>query len=103
MAGLERPLRRNYPCKHKWIILTTEEYEKQVFKMFSKHLAGAESVRGCIKCFTIEGDHDRGSKVAPGGSWVQRPREYGAIQLDEAFKIQYNVRLRKFMRDEKHT
>lgn len=81
-------------CNHTWIMLTTEEYEKQVFSRWPGGHIGTEGVRGCIRCFTIQGD----SKLEDEGEWTNRTVDYGYLQVDERHHIQYNSRMRLFMR-----
>ena len=81
-------------CNHTWIMLTTEEYEKQVFSRWPGSHMGTESVRGCIRCFTIQGDNE----LDMGGAWATRETDYGYLQVDKKYNIQYNSRMRLFMR-----
>ena len=85
-------------CDHKWIMLTTKRYEKGVFDLWTGNTMGPEGIRGCIKCFEIQGDNDAGST----GSWTPRESNYGYLQVDYRYGIQYNIKLRLFMRRPRH-
>ena len=82
-------------CNHVWIILTTERYESLVFTGHDgqRMVVGAEGIRGCTKCFIIQGNSRVGTT-----RWLQREDDYGYTQIDERYNIRYNSRLRLFMR-----
>ena len=87
-------------CEHRWLLLTTVEYENSVFILSGayKRRWGVENdnfceyIRGCTRCFIIQG------RIRSSNNWGDVAENHGQSLVDDQLKIQYNIRLRKFMR-----
>ena len=85
--------------EHDWVLLTTVAYENNVFILSGafKRRWGKDSIdfceyiRGCKRCFIVQSRTD-------GYDWSRVNADHGQSLVDTQLEIQYNIRLRKFMR-----